>query len=208
METIKQMLKRYARLPKHTRSSIGNRAQMIEAIARLGDERELRGHISPLLRIAADRGEAFEVRATAVAELWPSRAPEHFAHERVGKSLARLAWDQDTDLGALAAVLSAATGWLAVHLQATPSSSQPAIACWNATARLCVLLLAAFATAALKRALVIARTDPLTGLPNTRAFHDAAEAEMARARRYGRPFTIACLDIDGFKSVNDRFGMP
>ena len=116
------------------------------------------------------------------------------------------AWSMGRNLGALAAVLSAATGWLAVHLQASPSSSHPAIAYWNAVARLCVLLLAAFATAALKRALAIARTDPLTGLPNTRAFHDAAEAEMARARRYGRPFTIAYLDIDGFKRVNDQLG--
>jgi diguanylate cyclase (GGDEF)-like protein len=104
------------------------------------------------------------------------------------------------------AVLSAATGWLAVYLQTNHSFSHPTIPYWNAAARLCLLLLAVFVMAALRRALVFARTDPLTGLPNTRVFHDAVEAELARARRYGRPFTIAYLDIDGFKRVNDQHG--
>jgi diguanylate cyclase (GGDEF)-like protein len=116
------------------------------------------------------------------------------------------AWSVGRGLGALVAVLSAATGWLAVSLQANHSFSHPTIPYWNTAARLCLLLLAVFVMAALRRALVLARTDPLTGLPNTRVFHDAAEAELARARRYGRPFTIAYLDIDGFKRVNDQLG--
>ncbi|MCM2317015.1 MAG: GGDEF domain-containing protein [Thermoanaerobaculia bacterium] len=50
------------------------------------------------------------------------------------------------------------------------------------------------------------RTDELTGLPNRRGFLDAAQIELARARRSGRPLSIVMADIDHFKHVNDRFG--
>jgi len=52
----------------------------------------------------------------------------------------------------------------------------------------------------------LARTDQLTGVANARAFHEAAAMELERAHRYGRPFTIACLDLDHFKAVNDTLG--
>ena len=51
-----------------------------------------------------------------------------------------------------------------------------------------------------------ALTDPLTGLKNRRAFRDAALADLERARRAGQPFTIALLDLDDFKQVNDTLG--
>jgi diguanylate cyclase (GGDEF)-like protein len=51
-----------------------------------------------------------------------------------------------------------------------------------------------------------ARTDFLTGIPNRRHFLDLADLELARARRYGRPFSMLMLDLDLFKNVNDRYG--
>jgi diguanylate cyclase (GGDEF)-like protein len=48
--------------------------------------------------------------------------------------------------------------------------------------------------------------DPLTGLPNRRASISALEAEIARSRRTGEAFSVAILDIDHFKSVNDTYG--
>jgi diguanylate cyclase (GGDEF)-like protein len=51
-----------------------------------------------------------------------------------------------------------------------------------------------------------ADADPLTGLANHRAFHERLRTEVDRAQRYGRPLSLACLDIDGFKDVNDQFG--
>src|SRR5689334_5733046 len=51
-----------------------------------------------------------------------------------------------------------------------------------------------------------AAADPLTGLANHRAFHDRLRTEVERAHRYGRPLSLACLDVDGFKDVNDHFG--
>jgi diguanylate cyclase (GGDEF)-like protein len=52
----------------------------------------------------------------------------------------------------------------------------------------------------------LALTDPLTGLSNRHAGERALERDVARARRAGLPFSIALLDLDEFKQVNDRFG--
>jgi diguanylate cyclase (GGDEF)-like protein len=51
-------------------------------------------------------------------------------------------------------------------------------------------------------------TDALTGLPNRRHFQEALDAEMARVQRYGGSFSLALLDLDGFKGFNDRYGHP
>lgn len=50
------------------------------------------------------------------------------------------------------------------------------------------------------------RTDFLTGVPNRRSFIEAAETEISRAKRYGHPFTVIYIDLNGFKMINDRFG--
>jgi diguanylate cyclase (GGDEF)-like protein len=52
----------------------------------------------------------------------------------------------------------------------------------------------------------LARTDPLTGLLNRRAFVETATLELARAERYQRSLSLAYLDIDDFKKVNDEGG--
>jgi len=52
----------------------------------------------------------------------------------------------------------------------------------------------------------LASTDPLTGLPNRRELLATGERELARAQRYGRPFSLLLIDIDHFKRVNDRHG--
>lgn len=49
-------------------------------------------------------------------------------------------------------------------------------------------------------------TDFLTGLPNRRAFFEAAQSEMARARRHGFGLVLLLLDVDHFKRVNDQLG--
>jgi diguanylate cyclase (GGDEF)-like protein/putative nucleotidyltransferase with HDIG domain len=51
-----------------------------------------------------------------------------------------------------------------------------------------------------------ARTDPLTGLLNRRAFEELFELELERARRGGRNLSVLVGDLDGFKQVNDRLG--
>jgi diguanylate cyclase (GGDEF)-like protein/PAS domain S-box-containing protein len=54
----------------------------------------------------------------------------------------------------------------------------------------------------------LAMQDELTGLYNRRHFVELAEAELARGRRNGTPLSLAMLDIDHFKAVNDVFGHP
>lgn len=50
------------------------------------------------------------------------------------------------------------------------------------------------------------RRDPLTELPNRRAFDERMAFELARTRRGGKGFSLAILDIDHFKEVNDTHG--
>lgn len=50
--------------------------------------------------------------------------------------------------------------------------------------------------------------DNLTGLANRREFDDVLAREFARARRYGRRFSVLTLDVDYFKNVNDTYGHP
>ncbi len=52
----------------------------------------------------------------------------------------------------------------------------------------------------------LARTDPLTGLPNRRAFLERLTDELARSKRSGGPLCVAYLDVDNFKRLNDRKG--
>ncbi|AVD88563.1 sensor domain-containing diguanylate cyclase [Pseudomonas sp. SWI44] len=48
--------------------------------------------------------------------------------------------------------------------------------------------------------------DALTGLHNRRAYENDLTREMQRSERYEQPLTIALLDIDFFKKINDRHG--
>jgi diguanylate cyclase (GGDEF)-like protein/PAS domain S-box-containing protein len=49
-------------------------------------------------------------------------------------------------------------------------------------------------------------TDALTGVGNRRAFYDALAREVRRARRHGRRLSVALIDIDNFKRINDTHG--
>jgi two-component system, cell cycle response regulator len=52
----------------------------------------------------------------------------------------------------------------------------------------------------------LAATDPLTGAGNGRQFIERLEAEIARSKRIGLPFSLLSLDIDRFKVINDLYG--
>ncbi len=53
---------------------------------------------------------------------------------------------------------------------------------------------------------LLARSDPLTGLPNRRALSEQLPREMARARRGDSPLCLALIDLDHFKTFNDGQG--
>lgn len=52
----------------------------------------------------------------------------------------------------------------------------------------------------------LASTDPLTGIANRRVFEDRLRSELERAARHERDLSLAILDIDHFKHINDRHG--
>ena len=52
----------------------------------------------------------------------------------------------------------------------------------------------------------LAISDPLTGLANYRRLIAVIESELDRSRRTQRPFSIVLLDMDGLKTINDRYG--
>jgi diguanylate cyclase (GGDEF)-like protein len=53
-----------------------------------------------------------------------------------------------------------------------------------------------------------AYVDPLTEIPNRRAFDEAIEREWRRTKRVPGPISLIIFDIDHFKDYNDRFGHP
>ena len=117
---------------------------------------------------------------------------------------------QSRRLGLLVAATAAVAGLLAdVAGRSTPYSS-PAVPVWNSTVRLIVLVVCVTLVDALLRSArherQLARRDHLTGLQNARAFYDSATAEVRSLDRTKRPLTLAYIDIDRFKSVNDRLG--
>jgi diguanylate cyclase (GGDEF)-like protein len=104
-------------------------------------------------------------------------------------------------LSTLGSALANGAEWLAVR---------PYVLWWNTTVNVASFVLLAYMTSQL-RALVdwereVARTDFVTGLPNTRAFYEALGVELSRSRRTRTAVTLAYLDIDEFKQVNDQFG--
>ena len=87
----------------------------------------------------------------------------------------------------------------------------------GAGAMMILLLVAAVASAARahRQALALtedlhalATTDALTGLPNRRQLMTHIETEVRRADRSGRPLSLALLDVDRFKAINDAHGHP
>lgn len=119
-----------------------------------------------------------------------------------------VAWSAGRPAGLAVSVVAAATWFVADVLSGEPHAS-PFIPYWNAAVRfgifaMVVLLLPVLR--ALEREREIARVDHLTGAANRRRLDEALQTELDRARRYRRPFTIVCFDLDGFKAVNDHLG--
>lgn len=108
----------------------------------------------------------------------------------------------------LAALLGTATeGALLCLLPHTLSAPQKI---WAFISQGTLLFLSAFLMSELKTArrsrLESLQNDPLTGIPHGRRFFEWVQMEIHRCARYRRPFTVAYLDLDDFKGVNDAFG--
>jgi diguanylate cyclase (GGDEF)-like protein len=111
-----------------------------------------------------------------------------------------------------ASVISAvsAVAWQIANEAAGLSYSAPELWLANMATQLVVFAVVGLLIAYLRQRVILeewsSRHDELTGLPNTRAFLERAEVELARARRYGGPLTAAYIDLDNFKAINDQCG--
>ncbi len=117
-------------------------------------------------------------------------------------------WFASATAGAAIAVASAVI-WLADDLLHSPPAPHPVILLWNTIVRLVffgLMVLAIRLAKAHDFQRAIARTDFLTGAFNSRFFTTLAQREMSRSERYAHPFTVAYLDLDNFKLLNDTLG--
>lgn len=96
--------------------------------------------------------------------------------------------------------------WLMVDVMGGKTYSAPFIQYWNAGVRLFFMLLVVSLQSSLAREKFLARTDYLTGIANSRQFFNLSGKEIDRARRYGQPISVAYIDVDNFKEVNDTYG--
>jgi diguanylate cyclase (GGDEF)-like protein len=110
----------------------------------------------------------------------------------------------------LATAAVSAAAWYVSNRLAGLHGSHPAIDLANllvmAVAFGVVALLGAAQRGWVRRERALSRTDDLTGLLNGRGFYEAAAVELARSLRYRHPLTVAYVDLDDFKVVNDRHG--
>lgn len=111
--------------------------------------------------------------------------------------------------GYMIAVISALL-WAAADLMAGHVYSHAAFLVWNSVMRLGFFLLGAYLLARLSDMITrerdLARTDFLTGIYNSKAFFEMSQLEIYRCRRNKKPLTVAFIDCDDFKAINDRFG--
>ena len=103
-----------------------------------------------------------------------------------------------------------AVAWLVADLAAAPAYSSWWIPAWNTIARFAVFLVVVSLIQGLRNALreqeALARTDPLTGVLNARAFSERATEAISEAERRRRPLSFVYIDIDDFKTINDALG--
>jgi len=120
-----------------------------------------------------------------------------------------VSWFDKRSHAVIISILSAVM-WLWADIYSGHIYSHPAIHVWNSIIILGFFLMAAFSLLEIKKLLendhTFARTDFLTGVANSRAFYYSAQIEIDRSVRFSRPFTVAYIDIDNFKQVNDTLG--
>ncbi len=123
--------------------------------------------------------------------------------------IAVVAWYSGRRLGVVTAAL-ATLAWGIDNARAPGFGEHPNMLLWSLVSRLAFFLVMALLVVALREHLRaerrLARVDSLTGVANRRGFEEAAFRETRRCQRYGQSFSIAYLDVDDFKRVNDEHG--
>lgn len=123
--------------------------------------------------------------------------------------IALVAWVAGRRLGLVAVALSGLAWFLALLPLEGPSET-PEVVAWNLLVNTVSFAALAVGVAYIRkisdRQRTMALTDFMTGVPNARAFLAVLEGEVVRSRRGGTPLSLAFLDVDDFKRVNDTLG--
>jgi len=123
--------------------------------------------------------------------------------------IALVSWFVGKQAGIWIALISAFT-WLLPDYSGDGYTDPLIIRAGNTAIRICFNSAASIIIWRLKQAhemeKTYARIDGLTGVANRRHFLELIELELKRADRYGHPFTVAFMDLDNFKYINDEFG--
>jgi diguanylate cyclase (GGDEF)-like protein len=120
-----------------------------------------------------------------------------------------VSWKTNRSLGVTISLLSAAA-WLFADVIAGNSYSNKIIFLWNSCIRLGFFIIIVQLLTVIKRGIEhereLSRIDSMTGVYNNRFFSILLQLEIDRARRYKCPITVAYIDLDNFKVINDQFG--
>jgi diguanylate cyclase (GGDEF)-like protein len=119
------------------------------------------------------------------------------------------AWFLDRRAGLLASLISTAI-IMAISLNSPVHAINRRVSYWNGLIWSAFFSLVTFLIADMKalhmRERELARVDDLTKVGTRVAFYEFTAAEMRRAKRSNSPMTLAYVDLDSFKEVNDRQG--
>jgi diguanylate cyclase (GGDEF)-like protein len=98
----------------------------------------------------------------------------------------------------------------ALDLLSRPPGESARLLIWNGAAQFLFFLFIAALVSLLAEQTIelrtLAREDPLTGIPNRRAFFGALDRAVEWSRRSGMSWVLAYLDVDNFKRINDTLG--
>lgn len=118
-------------------------------------------------------------------------------------------WYGNRNVG-LATVLLTGVVWFIADQVSGQEYSHALFTLWNSVARLMLLVIILMLLNSIKQRLLceeqMANTDDLTGIANRRYFFEHLDIEADRAKRYSHSLTLAYLDLDNFKRVNDEHG--
>jgi len=119
------------------------------------------------------------------------------------------AWNINLTFGVLFSILGGAV-WVIVDYTSGHNYSNRLIPIWNGVVRLLFFLIITFLLSEMKKSIVILKrlsdTDSLTGLLNGRGFEKCTKRLMLQPKKKESVFSLAYLDIDNFKSINDKLG--
>lgn len=100
--------------------------------------------------------------------------------------------------------------WISDDIVSSYSYLRPVVPYWDIASKaiFCVFFIRLLYVLkiSLKREKDFARIDYLTGIANRRHFFELSVREISRGNRYNRPTTLAYLDLDNFKAINDTCG--